>query len=701
MNWYKKAQLNTGFGDVVQKAEPISINQNGENVYKCHMCQKGVTDSEIAEWVEFEENQKEYKYPIHNLDIDVINQQIQQILDVVRPYVEKYNQDKADLEAKRKSILQSEEYKAGKIQYPYWTKSHYVVKIPELQSIISDPGFKQFAELQILRPYNWDRSNFFRSLYNKTFDGDVLERFGALIDSPYGLFDSDIEHQSNFSTQVSAPVCDECIEDVDKCGWCEKHIFEGQRSYPFCWDDNLLACDECADSGIVSVCSNCGCADYSDSENMHYVEDAGSYCDDCFQELTKDYDSHYADKIEYEAGDNPYPFSHWFDAGDRIYLPFTPDLEAQDSDNELIDFVKEIEVNGEWCGTDKSEYQLGYATCGRRRFRLGKLLGRWYKKEMQRIDKDSKGSEGEMEKAEIKQRYNYYKSVLDDSEFRKMKDTSNLSIVISQDPHDMAKMSTNRRWTSCMDLQKNRQHDVFCEVASGGLIAYLIDSSDKKVENPHARILIRRFSNKEGDSVAIPEESVYGNSVRGFEEMVSDWIDSKQSNIKAGDYERGGMIPSDTFSRQRAFAKMLRELLVKMALKDKKYQMIKKGNKIKNWYKKAQLNTGMSPEVTKLASNISNMLMEADKGVIVTDAAIHNIVSTIPSGPILEQAIMFALQLASKVNGIVDMTAAREDVIRRINDTFMSVGKQQQDMTEVDNGMAQENIDGNSEVAQI
>ena len=71
------------------------------------MCQKGVTDSEIVEWVEFEENQKEYKYPIHNLDIDVINQQIQQILDVVRPYVEKYNQDKADLEAKRKSILQS------------------------------------------------------------------------------------------------------------------------------------------------------------------------------------------------------------------------------------------------------------------------------------------------------------------------------------------------------------------------------------------------------------------------------------------------------------------------------------------------------------------------------------------------------------------------------------------------------------------
>jgi hypothetical protein len=125
-----------------------------------------------------------------------------------------------------------------------------------------------------------------------------------------------------------------------------------------------------------------------------------------------------------------------------------------------------------------------------------------------------------------------------------------------------------------------------------------------------------------------------------------------------------------------------------------------------NWYKQtskykdSQLNMAMSPEVTKLASSIANMLMAADQGRIVNDTDIQNVVATIPSGPILEQASMFALQLASKVNGIVDMTPAREDVLRRINDTFMSVG-QQQDMTEVDNGMAQENIDGSSETAQI
>ncbi|MBT6050481.1 MAG: hypothetical protein HOG49_27085 [Candidatus Scalindua sp.] len=103
-----------------------------------------------------------------------------------------------------------------------------------------------------------------------------------------------------------------------------------------------------------------------------------------------------------------------------------------------------------------------------------------------------------------------------------------------------------------------------------------------------------------------------------------------------------------------------------------------------NWYKESQNNIAMSPEVTKLAANISNMLMEADKGRIVDNTAIHNIVSTIPSAPILEQATMFALQLASRVNGVVDMTPAREDVIRRINNIFESGGEQQQDMTEVD-----------------
>jgi len=117
-----------------------------------------------------------------------------------------------------------------------------------------------------------------------------------------------------------------------------------------------------------------------------------------------------------------------------------------------------------------------------------------------------------------------------------------------------------------------------------------------------------------------------------------------------------------------------------------------------SWYKKSQLNMGASTETTKLAASISTILIEADKGRIITDTAIYNIMSTIPSVPILEQAIEIALKMAAGVSGIVDTTPAREDVIQRINNMFMS---DQTNQTEVNNGMAQENIIGNSEAQQV
>ena len=118
-----------------------------------------------------------------------------------------------------------------------------------------------------------------------------------------------------------------------------------------------------------------------------------------------------------------------------------------------------------------------------------------------------------------------------------------------------------------------------------------------------------------------------------------------------------------------------------------------------SWYKKSQLNMGASTETTKLAASISTILIEADKGRIITDTAIYNIMSTIPSVPILEQAIEIALKMAAGVSGIVDTTPAREDVIQRINNMFMS---DQTNQTEVNNvQLAQENIIGNSEAQQV
>ena len=117
-----------------------------------------------------------------------------------------------------------------------------------------------------------------------------------------------------------------------------------------------------------------------------------------------------------------------------------------------------------------------------------------------------------------------------------------------------------------------------------------------------------------------------------------------------------------------------------------------------NWYKKSQFNMTMPPEVTQLASSISSILIKADKGYIVNDADIHSIVSTIPSVPVLEQATESALKLAAVVSGISDMTPQRENVIKRINDTFTSTGNQN---IEVNNDLAQENFDADSQAPQV
>jgi hypothetical protein len=121
-------------------------------------------------------------------------------------------------------------------------------------------------------------------------------------------------------------------------------------------------------------------------------------------------------------------------------------------------------------------------------------------------------------------------------------------IVFSSIPEDIAAMSTNRYWTSCMNLQGGMNREsVFCEIKDGGFIAYLCLKDDKNIEKPLARVLIRRFDNKAGKSIAVLEESVYGNPLDGFEQQVQKWIDSKQGKIKPAKYIRKGGWHSDTF----------------------------------------------------------------------------------------------------------------------------------------------------------
>ena len=85
---------------------------------------------------------------------------------------------------------------------------------------------------------------------------------------------------------------------------------------------------------------------------------------------------------------------------------------------------------------------------------------------------------------------------------------SNLLVCISRHPYDIAGMSTNRGWTSCMNLETgcNKKY-VEQDVKQGSLIAYLINSDDKNINHPIGRILImimENYQQKDG-SIKVPK----------------------------------------------------------------------------------------------------------------------------------------------------------------------------------------------------
>ena len=106
---------------------------------------------------------------------------------------------------------------------------------------------------------------------------------------------------------------------------------------------------------------------------------------------------------------------------------------------------------------------------------------------------------------------------------------SNKLVVISRHPYDIAGMSTDRGWDSCMNLRKhgNNKHYVPLDIKAGSVVAYLINANDKNIRSPQARLLIKPFVNLLGNhEVAFGiEDALYGTAPPEFLKTVSDWVD--------------------------------------------------------------------------------------------------------------------------------------------------------------------------------
>lgn len=261
-------------------------------------------------------------------------------------------------------------------------------------------------------------------------------------------------------------------------------------------------------------------ANLFDESLFSFIKEAGDY--DLFRA-----------KIEQAARKNKKPFRHWFTEGDRIYLDYSPAAELNDEDKEVVSFLEDKGYSVDYLG--------GYAEKDGRKMRIGKIL--------QSIDDEG------------------YLSIFNNSKARTAI-KKQLKIAISQDIHDIGSMSTDRGWNSCMNLKGGANADsVYCEVASGGLIAYLIEADDLEIKRPLARVLIRRYSNRSGKSYAIPEEQIYGSAPGDFLKKIQDWLDERQG-YTTGEYKlRGGWytdsLDEEIYPKPKSWQREAEELLKK------------------------------------------------------------------------------------------------------------------------------------------
>jgi hypothetical protein len=115
-------------------------------------------------------------------------------------------------------------------------------------------------------------------------------------------------------------------------------------------------------------------------------------------------------------------------------------------------------------------------------------------------------------------------------------------IVISRHPYDIAGMSFDRGWTSCMDLKDGvEKGHIKADIKYGTLVAYLINESDKNINAPIARILIKPYTN--GKHVLLTPENtehdddkVYGSAPESFLDSVLGFCNDINKGLPKGKY---------------------------------------------------------------------------------------------------------------------------------------------------------------------
>jgi len=113
-------------------------------------------------------------------------------------------------------------------------------------------------------------------------------------------------------------------------------------------------------------------------------------------------------------------------------------------------------------------------------------------------------------------------------------------IAISRAAYDIGGASTDRGWSSCMNLRGGgNRHYINFDISQGSMVAYYIRPDDLNIRNPMARIMIKPFVSVEGEDVVygIEREDVkYGTAPPSFPKTIIRMLDDAQGE-KSGVFE--------------------------------------------------------------------------------------------------------------------------------------------------------------------
>ena len=209
---------------------------------------------------------------------------------------------------------------------------------------------------------------------------------------------------------------------------------------------------------------------------------------------------------------------------ERVYIPFKFSRYSKKSDVQL-----NIETVLSANGYHVVDYVKGLAVDDTgRKIKVGKLLSRLKRKDL----------------------LNDFN--LEDA--RKNKSNVDSYMVFSKHKYDIAGMSTNRGWDSCMNIYKNKMRRyVAADIQGGTFVVYLVSSNDMNINHPFARISIKPFYNTDkANDILYFSEVVYGTAPESFKPRVDDIL-SKIQGFRVGTYELSDDLYCDTSFTRHAY----------------------------------------------------------------------------------------------------------------------------------------------------